>query len=263
MGTPKLQKESDVTSERIPTNLRMLLILEVVSTSPTPLTATEINDKIGLPKQTVHRLCTTLEKEGYLLRAADGKRLQPSRRLMEIGVGLMQASRFHTARHQILERVASTIRETVNYVVPQDTGMHYLDRVETDWPFRIQLPVGSNVPFHCTASGKTFMASLSKSERRSFVRALKLESHTSQTLTDPDQLLKELEGIGSRGFALDNEEFVSGMVALAVPVNDPKGRYVSSLAVHGPAQRLSVDGLLEHKSMLQDSAARISDVLFA
>lgn len=252
-----------MASERIPTNLRTLLILEVVSTSPMPLTATEINDRIGLPKQTVHRLCTTLEQEGFLLRAADGKRLQPSRRLMEIGVGLTQASRFHTARHQILESVAAQVRETVNYVVPQETGMHYLDRVETHWPFRIQLPVGSNVPFHCTASGKTFMASLSGSERRGFVGALKLERHTSHTLTEETVLLDELKEIGKQGYALDNEEFMEGMLALAVPIQDPKGRYVASLAFHGPAQRLSVDTLLEHKTTLQEGAARLSGVMFA
>ena len=78
----------------------------------------------------------------------------------------------HVARHQILKDVAAKTRETVNFVVPQDNGMHYLDRVETDWAFRVQLPRGSNVPFHCTASGKIFMSSLKKAVRISFVDAL-------------------------------------------------------------------------------------------
>jgi len=81
----------------------------------------------------------------------------------------------------------------VNFVIPQETGMHYLDRVETDWPFRIQMPRGFNVPFHCTASGKTFMASLSKSAREKFIAGLSLKEHTQNTHTTADSLLKNLK----------------------------------------------------------------------
>lgn len=251
-----------MASDRIPTNLRTLLILEIMGKSPVPLTATEINAQIDLPKQTVHRLCSTLEAEGFLMRAPDGKRLQPSRRLMEIGTGLLQASRFHTVRHQILERVAASFRETVNYVVPQETGMHYLDRVETDWPFRVQLPIGSNVPFHCTASGKTFIASLAPALRRSFVAGLKMERHTPHTMTDRDTLLAEMTEVARRGYAIDNQEFVEGMIALAVPVTDARGRFVASLAVHGPLQRLSVESLLAERQTMAQGAASLRDMLF-
>lgn len=251
-----------MASERIPTNLRTLLILEVVASSDTPLTPTQINAQIGLPKQTVHRLCATLEAEGFLMRSARGKALQPSPRLMRIGTGLLQAGRFHTARHQILLNIAAEVRETVNYVVPQETGMHYLDRVETDWPFRIQLPVGSNVPFHCTASGKTYMASLPPATRRAFVAGLDLSRQTSHTLTDVDEMLAELKQIAERGYAIDNQEFVEGMVALAVPVNDPEGRYVASLAFHGPLQRLSIDTLLSQHTKMQACADQLRDAMF-
>ena len=62
----KMAKE--IPQSRIPSNLRTLLILEVIGRSDRAMTATEINDEIGLPKQTVHRLVSTLEKEGFLNR---------------------------------------------------------------------------------------------------------------------------------------------------------------------------------------------------
>ncbi|MEM9850577.1 MAG: IclR family transcriptional regulator [Pseudomonadota bacterium] len=247
---------------RIPTNLRMLLILEVMSQAAVPMTPTEINARIGLPKQTAHRLCATLEAEGFLMRSPDGKRLEPSRRLMDIGAGLLQSTRFHTARHQILEQVAAAVKETVNYVVPQASGMHYLDRVDTDWPFRIQLPVGTSVPFHCTASGKTFMASLPPAQRRAFVAGLDLKPLTAHTHRTAEALLVELKEIAKRGYALDNEEFMDGMVALAVPICDPGGRYVASLAFHGPSQRLSVDAMLAQRGALTTGATRLRDMMF-
>lgn len=249
-------------NQRIPTNLRMLRIAEIVANSETALTPTEINRELRLPKQTIHRLCTTLQKEGYLVRDGAGSRLRPSRRLRTMASGLLHASRFHIARHQILEDVANTIGETVNFVVPADEGMTYLDRVETNWALQIQLPIGSHVPFHCTASGKTFLASLPKKERQVMVASLTLEKLTANTFSDPDQLLVELDRIAKQGFALDNEEFFENLIAIAVPVRDPEGQYFASIAFHGPIQRLSVEAALAKKHILLDAAKRLQENLF-
>ena len=175
--------------DRIPTNLRTLLILEVLGRSDRALSPTEINQSIGLPKQTIHRLCAKLEHEWFLAREEDGKKLRPTRRSRLMASGLLHASRNHIARHQVMQRVADEVGETVNFVVPDSAGMIYVDRVETDWPFRVQLPVGTHVPFHCTASGKTFLASLTPKARQAMVRSLQLKNLTPNTLCTEDALL--------------------------------------------------------------------------
>jgi len=138
-------------SSRIPTNLRAILLLEVIGRQGGPLSAAEIGRLAGLPKQTAHRLCNTLVEEGYLARDTKRGPLRPGRRAREMASGILHISSGHVARHQILKSVADQVGETVNFVMPEDLGMSYKDRVETNWPFRIQLPVGSHVPFHCTA----------------------------------------------------------------------------------------------------------------
>ncbi|WP_299868958.1 IclR family transcriptional regulator [uncultured Hoeflea sp.] len=251
--------ESD---QRIATNLRTLLILEAIAEAGEPLTPTEINRSIGLPKQTIHRLCATMKAEGFLVYEPGGKRLRPARRARRIGIGLLQTSRDHIARRQVLLELASKIGETINYVVPEDDGMSYLDRVETDWPFRVQLPIGSHVPFHCTASGKVFLASLPPRKRRACVSALMLEHKTAKTITDPDALLEELAVVAKRGFAFDNEEFMDGMIAIAVPVTDAEGRFLAALACHGPTVRLSLEmleGLIPHFNQAAEKMRRVLD----
>lgn len=249
-------------NERIPTNLRMLRIAEIVAHADHALTPTEINRELGLPKQTIHRLCTTLQKEGFLVRDDAGSRLRPSRRLRSMASGLLHASRFHIARHQILEDVANTVGETVNFVVPDDRGMTYLDRVETNWALQIQLPIGSHVPFHCTASGKSFLASLPRKERKAMVRSLTLEKLTDNTLCNADDLLAELDKIAKQGFSLDNEEFFDNLIAVAVPVLDPDGQYYASIAFHGPIQRLSVEAALAKTHVLINAAERLQSNMF-
>ncbi|MEL6645860.1 MAG: IclR family transcriptional regulator [Pseudomonadota bacterium] len=246
---------------RIPTNLRTLRILEILGESDHAMSATEINSHLRLPKQTVHRLCTTLEREGFLARQPNSKKFFPARRLRGLGLGLLHNSRSHIERHQILREVSREVRETVNFVVPTDAGMSYLDRVETDWAFRIQLPIGSHVPFHCTASGKCFMASLAPKARARFVAALPLEAMTGATHRAPEPLLEELAVIAKQGYSIDNEEFVEGMVAIAVPIRDAKNRFVAALAFHGPTQRVSVEGAIEKLGCLEDAAARLSTAI--
>ncbi len=252
-----------MTENRIPTNLRTLLILEVLGNSDQPMTPTEINDHIGLPKQTVHRLCTTLIEEGYLKRAADSKRLLPSSRLALMGSGLLHASRHRIARHQVLMDVSKRVGETVNFVVPQTTGMRYLDRVETDWPFRVLLPVGTDVPFHSTASGKAFMSSMSLTARKAFVSCLNLKQYTGRTVTDATKLLAELKEVRSNGFALDQDEFMENMVAIAVPIYDTKNRFVAALACHGPRPRFDIEAAIASKDILTEAAERLKHALFS
>lgn len=251
------------SGERIPTNLRTLLLLEVLGNSGEPMTATDLGRAVGLAKQTAQRLCTTLEAEGFLTRHGNSKRFLPARRIRTMSAGLLFASRAHIARRQVLEDVARQVSETVNFVVPEETGMSYLDRVETDWPFRVQFPIGSNVPFHCTASGKTFMASLAPKARRSFVEGLDLCEQTEHTYTCPDSLLEELAGTAKRGFALDQQEFIDGMIAIAVPVRDLAGRFVAALAFHGPVQRMSAESAIERKDILVEGSRRLTNVMFA
>ena len=72
---------------------------------------------------------------------------------------------------------------------------------------------------------------------------------------------KKLELI-LKGVNIDNEEFISGMVAIAVPITDDQGRYVASLAFHGPSQRLTVEKVISQKDVLFKGAQTMKDVLF-
>ncbi len=247
---------------RIPTNLRTMLVLEAMGRQSGPLSAAEIGRLVGLPKQTAHRLCKTLVEEGYLARDSKRGHLRPGPRAREMASGILRISSGHVARHQILKSVADQVGETVNFVMPENPGMSYKDRVETNWPFRIQLPVGSHVPFHCTASGKTFLATLPVAERRRVVSGITLDPLTRNTITKVDDLMDELATAARQGYALDNEEFFDDMVAVAVPVRDRSGRYFASLAAHGPVQRLSLEKLVSLAPLLHDASERLTTVIF-
>lgn len=247
---------------RIPTNLRCLLILEVLGKSDRAMTPTEINAQIGLPKPTVHRLCSTLEKEGFIAKSGRSARYHASRRLRELGGNLLGHSRLHIVRNQILQQLSRSVGETVNFVVPEPDGMNYIDRVETGWAFRVQLPIGSRVPFHCTASGKTFLASLPAQRRTVLAESLDLSPKTPHSHTSVETLLAEIETVAKQGYATDLEELILDMIAISVPVTNPSGQYVGAVSFHGPTQRLSKDRMIAHLPDLRSASAKLSAALF-
>lgn len=249
-------------SSRIPTNLRMLLIFEVLATNGRPMTPSELGEEIDLPKPTLHRLCTTLESEGFLIRDHNNGRLRPARRARIMAMGLQKVSRLHIARRMVLKTVASQIEETCNVAAPTSAGMTYLDRVDTPWPLRFQLPVGTEVPFHCTASGKLFLSFFSDADLKPLLDMMDLAPEGPNSIRDKEKFRSEIRTIRQAGYSWDNEEFMAGMIAFAVPVLDPDGRFVCAIAFHAPIQRIGFEQGRDHVPTLRKGAAGLQEILF-
>ena len=178
-----------------------------------------------------------------------------------MSAGILSSLRIRTARVAILQRLADEIGETCNIAQPDRDAMIYIDRVETKWPLRIQLPIGTRVPFYCTASGKMYLSTLDRRHLRKFANSVMFQAHTGRTLTSAEALLDEVSKIRARGYALDDEEFMEGMVAVAVPILDGHGRLVSTLSVHAPVQRFSLADAERHAETLKSAAAQLSGLM--
>jgi DNA-binding IclR family transcriptional regulator len=251
--------ESD-DSNKTPPNLRMLSIISLLATQGQPMSIQEMINHLGWPKQSLHRLVQSLVDNRYLER--QGRRYSPSKQLSNMANGILHFAPNLHARHRILTQLSADSGETVNFVMPMEDGMTYVDRVDTNWPFRILLPIGTSVPFHCTASGKTYLASMRGDQRRRFLAGLTLDQHTDNTHTNTITLEKELKVIRRQGYALDDEEFFENMYAIAVPVFDPQGRFHAALATHGPKLRFNRDQALALVDRLKDYAAQITALTF-
>ncbi len=236
----------------------MLEILNTVAASPRPLSATEINEVLGLPKATAHRLCAELEARGYLLKRIDGKSYVPGNRLYDVATGVLANERFSATRHAILTELSERVGETCNIAYPDGLYMAYSDRVETKAPLRLQFPIGMRVPLYCTASGKLYLSTLSKARRKAIVNKLKLEKHAKNTITDPDVLLEEIETINQRHISVDNQELYDDIIAIAVPIQDRQGRFYSSLAIQAPTARVSVEDQEKYVPLLREAADDLS-----
>ena len=239
---------------------RVLQLLELVARMDRPATVQEITELSGLPKATAYRICATLENDGYLRKELGGRGLVAGPRLLALAQSLIGGASLSTARHAILSAAARRIGETCNLSIPKDGEMVYLDRVESEWPLRLQLPIGTRVPLHCTASGKLFLSTLSPGARAPVLRSLKLEPRAPNTIIDAASLDTALEEIRKTQVGTDDQEFLEGMVAVAVPVTDAGGRFFAALAVHAPLMRMTIEQARSHVPVLREAAAQIAEL---
>jgi DNA-binding IclR family transcriptional regulator len=148
--------------------------------------------------------------------------------------------------------------------VLEGSDVTYIDRVESHWPLRITFQQGSKVPAYCSASGKLFLALLQPAKRDLIVNGMEFVQHTSNTILDKMQLLDELKDIRRDGYALDREEYLDGLICLAVPVFQKKGRLrtcVAALAIQAPVARLSQAAIITKLPVMQEAAAALSSTL--
>ena len=245
------------TGKAFPT-VKAVAILEAMATVRRPLGVTEVGTLLGLPKPTAHRIVRMLESEGLLQREPGSRRFVPGARLVRLGLGVVAASMLSAPRHAILEALSQKIGETCNFGVMADNHVVYLDRVESAWPFGLRFEPGSHVPLHCTSMGKLFLSLMPAKKCALLLRSIPLYRYTEDTITDAARLEAELENIRSAEVSTDNQEFLAGVVCVAVPVRDNNKQPVAALAVSAPLARMTLQQGLQHVPLLQAAAEQLT-----
>lgn len=237
---------------------RMLAILEAASEFAEPFGAIDLVPRLGLPRATVHRLAVTLERLGYLHREPGSKRFTIGFRQQRLAINSLINSSTRGARHSILQALVRDVGETCNVTILDGNEIVYIDRVESDWPLRTHLQPGSRVPLHCGASGMLFLSLMPAGKRRKLLTSAPLKAYTDKTVTDPKRIEGRLRTVKTSRIAVEAEEFMKGLIGLAVPVYDERGRICATVSMHAPTARFTVDEVLAQAPALKRAAEAIS-----
>ncbi|RZL05092.1 MAG: IclR family transcriptional regulator, partial [Rubrivivax sp.] len=208
-----MSREPDTTP-----GLRLMELLDLITRQAKPLALPEVMALTGWPKPTVHRMLAQLEDGGWLVREPGGRRYAMASRLLRLAESVLSNSAQQGVRHAVLRQLVNEVGESCNLTAMSGAEVVYLDRVESAFPLRLELRPGTRVPAHCSASGKLFLAWMAARQRRALLDGLALTRYTAHTLTERKALEAELVAIRRDGHSVDAEEFVEGLVCVAVPV---------------------------------------------
>ena len=219
--------------------MRLFALLEVIASKDQLFSLHALVEETGLPKPTLHRMLQQLASANLLQREGDGRYYSTGVRLRRLAENLLMNDSHHGARHAVLRHLVEEVGESCNITTLSGSEVVYLDRVETAAPLRFYLHPGSRVPVHCSASGKAFLAQMTAAQRKRLLAHAPLERCTPNTLVDLAKLERELKRVEKEGFAMDDEEFLPGLICIAVRV--PASGRPSNLciAVQAPIMRLA------------------------
>lgn len=242
--------------------LRALSVLEQLTDTTQPLTLAQLAKQMRVPKTTLMRLLKSMESRGYILRAPAQHGFVVGPRATALALRALRGPAIRRDCRAILKGLVQKLGETCNLTVPDSGRVLYVERVETSEPLRMHLAPGTWVPMHCTASGKLFLASMSVLDRQRTLSNLPLTRHSPHTILDPKALENELIALARRGLGIDREEFIRGMIAVAVPVVGNDGQVAAAVACHAPTARQCLDDLLAAVPHLRAAAEAMRPVLF-
>jgi IclR family transcriptional regulator, acetate operon repressor len=209
---------------------RMTSILEAFDQDDMGMGISELALRSGLPKSTVSRLVATLVRQRYLER--DGKRIHLGLRLFELGQLAKQPRELRAAALPVMADLRSTTGENVHLGIRDRREMVCIAVMRGRSAAPPTVRIGGRLPIHATALGKAVLAHSPPSDVDEVVSS-GLEAWTSQTISDPAVLSRQLADIRRGELATEVGEFAAGVSCAASPVFAPWGGLVGAVSVSG------------------------------
>lgn len=247
-----------VSQDRSSALEKSILVIEAIVDHPQPISLPELTLRLGMPRQTIHRVLQQLTSLALITRIAASDRYTVGPRLSVLAFGTLRSRNQTAPVRAILSGLVAETGETCNIGVLDDFDFIYIERIECEWSLRVHLAAGSRVRAHSTSGGKVMLAYMQPEQRRKLLEAHKLESFTATTITSVVELEAQLDEIRAQGFAVNDREQNVGIVGVAVPILDTHGTALAALALHGPDSRISKESAVGFVPQLQAAARKLA-----
>jgi IclR family KDG regulon transcriptional repressor len=225
-------------------------------TDKTELSLTEISKRTTLNKSTVHRLLTSLEGRGFLLRDPETDKYRLGFRIWELSANLSRTDDPAILLLPEMQRLRDAVGETISLYIRDGKERIRVQAVESMQTIRRVAPVGVRLPLAVGASSKILVAYANLATQE-----LIISDPSWPDYVERERYKKQLEEIREQGFSTSIEERELGTSAVAAPVFGRSGELVAALAISGPASRLTLDKMKEHASLLIEAATRMGKMV--
>ena len=216
-------------------------VLQAFTPARPELTLAEVARAAGTDNATAFRFLKTLVQLGYLEKV-DGTRLfRLTLKCLDLGFNAIARADLRTLARPLLRNLVGAQIEAASIGVPDGPDVVYVERMQAGLArLGIEVRIGSRVPAYSTAIGQAALAWLDRDTQIRLLEARPREQRTPTTLTALDALLVRLDRVRAQGFALSDQENVSGVRVLAAPVLDADGVAIAALSVATPAPAMSL-----------------------
>lgn len=216
---------------------RILDIMEVLAEERAPISLTELAEGTELSKTTVHRLLQTLCNREYAEKiGSEGYILGP--KIIELAGYYIENLELHTVARPYLADLYSEYKLTVHLGKIVEDRVIYIELMDRR-NLKRREETGIGAPAYTSSIGKCLLASLSGRELDDHLYKYPLTKYTQKTITDTIEYKKHLKSVRAKGWAMDDEEYLSGRRCVGAPIYDFKGEALACVSVSGDIYELS------------------------
>lgn len=198
----------------------------------------DLSRHLTLSTSSAHRLLSTLADEGVLEQDPESGRYRLGLAVFDLAAAVPTQRTLHEAVLVSMTELRSRTGETVQVGVLDGREVVYVERLDSPNTLRVFTELGRRAHAHCTSSGKALLAFVPKGQRDQILDGWVLPKRTEHTITNPDELRRELNLVRRRGYAENRQESEPGVVSIAAPIRDGSGAVVASLSLAGPSERM-------------------------
>ncbi len=230
---------------------RGLDALDYLVAQPMPSRLTDVATHLQVDKSNASHILKTLVASGYV-EQVEGRRYRASAKVRAPAAPSLEDIIAYRGRlHARLAKLVELTGECAHTAVLVGTQVWYVDKIDSTLPLKVDHPIGSLAPLHCTALGKAFLA---------FGEATDpgvLDTFTPHTITRRAALDAEIAQCRKNGYAVDDEEFTQGIRCVAVPVYDDAGKMIAAIGVSGPTARIGTPDLKRLGALAREQAENL------
>lgn len=247
-------------SESVRAVERALDVLLCFTRQTPELSMTQIADQVGIHKSTVHRLLATLENKRFVQRDPDTGMYRLGIRLLQMAYLTLEQNDLSQMAAPYLRSLGEKYQENIHLAVLDDKDVIFMYIIESPQRVKLAAAIGQRLPAFATASGKAILAFL---PQEMVLRILNrgMPQFTPYTHISPETIFEDLHLAREQGFAISEQEFEDEINAVATPIFDIEMQPVASIAVAGPAFRLTHERMIEIGPYIREVAREITQEL--
>lgn len=238
--------------------LKAIDILNLLLKERTMLSVPHISAALRIPRSTTYKYLAILREQGLVDYDKKSGRYQLGLRLFEFGSFVKSQIAIDKAALPYMRRLATQVGETAMLTVLGHGAIYCLERVEYEDGIIFSVERGARFPLYSGASAKTFLAFLPDEEIETVLNETKLVKYTDNTITDPQELKRNLMEVRKVGYAYSDQEIHVGARAISAPIFNLEGQVIACLAVAGPVQRMDDKKIEVLKKLVVSYASEIS-----
>lgn len=201
---------------------RALAVIEFVA-SRGSTSFTDILSTLELPRSSAHGLLHTLNLAGWLDHNSSTKQYSLGLRAWQVGQMYTGHQDLANVAKPVMDRLSETLRETVQLARLDGIENVYIAISQSAGGTRLGSSVGMRLLAHATGIGKALLSNLEPEEARRRLNSVALPRLTNKTVTDVGLLVERVMQAKTRGFAIDDEEYLAGCRCVAVPLTSEVG----------------------------------------